>query len=197
MRAQLAHVDAVVMGSHFIADSYRRWRVLPSNTPVHVVPYGVPMHESRLLLRGLTSSRPLRFGYIGALLPHKGVHVCIQAFREMSGGQAELHVWGSSEDRAYVSALESSAADAGHIHFHGAFPETEKTAILRSLDVLLMPSIGLESFGLVAREAMEQGHRVTSYQACMRGNVQEESRLPWIPSFRHKVSLETTPCAET
>jgi glycosyltransferase involved in cell wall biosynthesis len=157
MRAQLANVDAVVMGSQFIADSYRRWRVLPSNTPVHVVPYGVPMHEPRILPRGLTSSRPLRFGYIGALLPHKGVHLCIQAFRELSGGQAELHVWGSSEDRAYVSALESSAADAGHIHFHGAFAETEKAALLRSLDVLLMPSIGLESFGLVAREAMEQG----------------------------------------
>ena len=211
IRAQLANVDAVVMGSEFIADSYRRWQVLPSNTPVHVVPYGVPIHEG-LAARGATPSAferrcipsgcvappsnspailgrhalpagriaalgattdlhhgllgtpremtralPLRFGYIGALLPHKGVHVCIDAFRQLIGRQAELHVWGSSEDRAYSASLVSRAADAGHIRFHGAFPESEKTAILRSLDVLIVPSAGLESFGLAAREAMEQG----------------------------------------
>jgi glycosyltransferase involved in cell wall biosynthesis len=44
-----------------------------------------------------------------------------------------------------------------HDATNGAFPESEKTAILRSLDVLIVPSAGLESFGLVAREAMEKG----------------------------------------
>jgi len=161
IRAQLANVDAVVMGSEFIAESYRRWQVLPSNTPVHVVPYGVPIHgtpgdwPTARTLR--TESLPLRFGYVGALLPHKGVHVCVEAFRQMSGREAELHVWGSSEDRAYGASLESDVANAGHIHFHGVVPESEKSAVLRSLDVLIVPSTGLESFGLVAREAMAQG----------------------------------------
>jgi glycosyltransferase involved in cell wall biosynthesis len=167
IRAQLAHVDAVVMGSEFIAESYRRWQVLPPKTMVRVVPYGVPVDEARGVNVGVdmavdvdratTRGRPLRFGYIGALLPHKGVHVCVRAFRDLDGRQAELHVWGSSDDRAYAASLASSAGDAGHIHFHGAFPESGKTAILRSLDALIVPSIGLESFGLVAREAWAQG----------------------------------------
>jgi glycosyltransferase involved in cell wall biosynthesis len=157
IRAQLAKVDAVVMGSAFIADSYKHWRVLPSRTPVHVVPYGVPVHGARNADRATTAGRPLRFGYMGALLPHKGVHLCIEAFRQLQGHQAEFHVWGSSENETYRASLLSSAAGLPHVHFHGVCLETEKTAILRSFDVLIVPSIGLESFGLVAREAMEQG----------------------------------------
>jgi glycosyltransferase involved in cell wall biosynthesis len=39
----------------------------------------------------------------------------------------------------------------------GGFSEDEKLAIFDSIDVLLVPSIGLESFGLAAREAMARG----------------------------------------
>jgi glycosyltransferase involved in cell wall biosynthesis len=157
IRAQLAQVDAVVMGSEFIAESYRRWQVLPANTPVHVVPYGVPTQETTATGRPAAPGAPLRFGYIGALLPHKGVHVCVQAFRQLDGHPAELHLWGSSENRAYRTSLESTAGDSGRIHFHGPFPESAKSSILQSIDVLIMPSVGLESFGLVGREAMAAG----------------------------------------
>jgi glycosyltransferase involved in cell wall biosynthesis/GT2 family glycosyltransferase len=161
--AQLARVDAVVMGSQFIADSYRQWQVLPPELPVHVLPYGVPVHGRRDAtpgtMRDATPGSPLRFGYIGALLPHKGVHVCVDAFRGIDSRQAELHVWGSSDDGGYAAALAERATNAGQaapVRFHGAFIEADKAAILRSLDVLIVPSIGLESFGLVAREAWEQ-----------------------------------------
>ena len=157
IRSRLASVSAVVMGSRFIADSYQRARVLPPHIPVHVVPYGVPMDDPAPDRPAYSATRPLRFGYVGALLPHKGVHVCVEAFTQLHGGQAELHVWGSSNDAAYQATLRSNAVGAAHIQFHGAFPEAEKTAILRSLDVLIVPSIGWESFGLVGREAMAQG----------------------------------------
>lgn len=165
IRAQLAHVDAVVMGSAFIAESYRRWQVLPPRAMVHVVPYGVPIpdavpvraDDTQPVTRELAQGRPLRFGYVGAWLPHKGVHVCVQAFRQIGAGRAELHVWGGSDDRAYAASLAAMAGDASHIHLHGSFPESEKAAILGSLDALIVPSIGLESFGLVAREALALG----------------------------------------
>jgi O-antigen biosynthesis protein len=162
IRRQLSHATAVVAGSQFIADSYRRWQVLPSTTPVHVIDYGVQMEQAPARDDRANATQPVRFGYIGALLPHKGVHLCIDAVRRVRGReagarQAELHVWGTSDDRRYRESLVSDAAGADHIRFHGAFAESDKAAILGSLDVLIVPSVGLESFGLVAREALACG----------------------------------------
>jgi glycosyltransferase involved in cell wall biosynthesis len=107
---------------------------------------------------------PLRFGYIGALLPHKGVHVAVEAFASIDSRDAQFHIWGGGDDpiyRARLAALATSArgegGEGGSVTLHGILPESEKQATLRTLDVLIVPSIGLESFGLIAREAMAQG----------------------------------------
>ena len=157
IRRQLAHVDAVIMGSRFIADSYARWRILPPSTPVHVVPYGVPALPRQPRAAGALG-RPLRFGVVGALLPHKGVHVAVEAFASLPPGvDAELHLWGSSDAAGYRDALDARAAGIPRIHLHGAFAEEARADVLRALDVLIVPSIGWESFGLSAREAWQQG----------------------------------------
>jgi glycosyltransferase involved in cell wall biosynthesis len=142
------------MGSRFIADSYAAARLLPTSAPVHVLPYGVPDPQ---IGDARGAGGPLRFGYIGALLPHKGVHVAVEAFASIDGRDAQLHIWGGGDDPAYRARLAASVRDGGSVTFHGVLAEAEKQATLRTLDVLIVPSIGLESFGLVAREAMAQG----------------------------------------
>lgn len=157
IRRQLAHADAVIMGSRFIADSYARWRILPEQTAVHVVPYGVPALGRPPRATG-PLGRAARFGVIGALLPHKGVHTCLEAFAALPARlDAELHVWGSSDDAAYRAVLEERAADLPRVHLRGAFEDADRAEVLRSLDVLIVPSIGWESFGLSAREAWQHG----------------------------------------
>src|SRR4029078_12323994 len=103
--------------------------------PLLVLAYGVP--EVARVERS-AARKPLRFGYIGALLPHKGVHVAIEAFAAIDPAEAELHIWGVVEDAAYQRRLEES----GRAAFHGAFPESSKDAVLQSLDALIVPSIG-------------------------------------------------------
>jgi glycosyltransferase involved in cell wall biosynthesis/GT2 family glycosyltransferase len=156
IRRQLSHVAAVIAGSRFIADSYARWRILPDTTPVHVVPYGVPALPRQPRGAG-PLGRPVRFGVVGALRRHKGVHVAVEAFAALATVEAELHVWGSSDDTAYQDALDGRAAGLPGVHVHGPFDEAERAELLRGLDVLIVPSIGWESFGLAAREAWQQG----------------------------------------
>jgi glycosyltransferase involved in cell wall biosynthesis len=171
MKRFLARADALVMGSRFILESFGEQGFLPEGVPAHVVPYGVrdrslsgpgpPSREPR---------RPLVFGFIGSLLPHKGVHDAVDSFRSVPPGDAVLEVWGDpSADPAYFDRLRSRAAP-GSVRFHGRFREEEKGRILSSLDVLLVPSRGLESFGLVAREAFVAG---TPVLASRRGALSE------------------------
>jgi glycosyltransferase involved in cell wall biosynthesis len=117
-----------------------------------VIPYGVDVdipREPRAPAR-----RPIRFGYVGSISPHKGVHTAVDAMRGIDPSQASLYVWG--DVRAcpdYVDDLKKRAS----VIFEGRFAEDEKPRVFASMDVLLVPSIGLESFGLAAREAMTCG----------------------------------------
>lgn len=91
--------------------------------------------------------RPLRFGYIGALTPNKGVEWLIEQFQEQSL-DASLLIAGRGEV-AYVNTLKDSA-DPQRVHFVGYRKSSEFFA---EIDVAVVPSIGPESFGLVALEA--------------------------------------------
>jgi GT2 family glycosyltransferase/glycosyltransferase involved in cell wall biosynthesis len=128
MKKVLRSADAFVMGSRFIHRSYLELGYLRPEDRAFVIPYGVELTPRLKRERG----KPLRFGAIGSSLPHKGIHVARAAFDGIE--RATLTVWGDPP-----------------------FPEERKPAIFAEMDVLIVPSLGLESFGLVAREAMHHG----------------------------------------
>lgn len=130
MKRVLRSADAFVMGSRFIHQSYLDLGYLRPEDRVFVIPYGVELAPRLPRERG----RPLRFGAIGSSLPHKGMHVASAAFEGIDAGKATLTVWGDPP-----------------------FEEERKPAIFAEMDVLIVPSLGLESFGLTAREAMHHG----------------------------------------
>ncbi len=146
---------AVIVGSASLAASLSELGLLAGAPHLRQVPYGIDLAgpgPQRALPR-----LPLRFGFVGSLLPHKGLHVAAAAFRDLDPALATLEVWGD-EDAAPAYAAEVRAlAGQARIRFHGRFAEAEKVATLGGLDALLVPSLGRESFGLVAYEALACG----------------------------------------
>jgi GT2 family glycosyltransferase/glycosyltransferase involved in cell wall biosynthesis len=132
-RRAIRAASAYVAGSNAIRDDYAA--LVDPETPFHVIPYGVPIAGTRV--PRTPARKPLRFGYVGSDAPHKGLSVAIEAMRGIDPADATLQIWGSASGQQ--------------------FDEADKPRIYASMDVLLMPSIGLESFGLVAREAMARG----------------------------------------
>jgi GT2 family glycosyltransferase/glycosyltransferase involved in cell wall biosynthesis len=158
MRQALATGAAWVGGSRFIVESYRAAGVLPRGGAPRVLTYGV---EAAPLLsvaaaRAATVRLPLRCGILASLMPHKGIHLAIEAFRAVTPDEATLDVWGDPAiDPAYAARLRALAPE--HVRFHAPFAEEEKPRIFAALDLLLVPSIGLESFGIAAHEAVAAG----------------------------------------
>jgi len=133
MKDVLRKADALVMGSRFVHQSYIDLGYLRPGDRAFVIPYGVEL-APRLPREPGRRGKPLRFGAIGSSLPHKGIHMARAAFAGIDPERATLTVWGSPP-----------------------FEEERKPGIFAQMDVLIVPSLGLESFGLVAREAMHHG----------------------------------------
>jgi glycosyltransferase involved in cell wall biosynthesis len=149
-RNALGACDAFVAGSNAIRSDYAG--IVPPSKPFHVIPYGIAI-TAPVRKRGPVQ-RPVRFGFVGSIAPHKGVHTAVEAMRGIAPSDATLHVWGDVEAfPAYVASMK----DCPNVVFEGRFREEEKPAVFAAMDVLLVPSIGLESFGLAAREAMASG----------------------------------------
>ena len=92
--------------------------------------------------------------YFGKLLRQKGVHILLEAWREVSRRHPDvtLVVVGFGGDRAELEA----AAPAGVV-FTGAMDHDQLPLLVPLADVAVVPSILPEAFGMVAAEAAACG----------------------------------------
>jgi glycosyltransferase involved in cell wall biosynthesis len=99
-------------------------------------------------------SKP-RIGFLGRLEPVKGLDVLLDAF-DLLQSPASLVVAGDGSERQRL------AARSERVHFLGPVDFAQVPAFLKSLDVLVLPSITIlplhkEQFGRVLVEAMAAG----------------------------------------
>jgi glycosyltransferase involved in cell wall biosynthesis/chromosome segregation ATPase len=104
--------------------------------------------------------RRLRIGYLGGMSKHKGVHVLVDAFERMEE-KAELSIWGDSSDAPYVSRIAETAARAG-AQWRGPFRRDALARCLADVDVVVVPSIWVENYPFVVREAFAAGRPVVA-----------------------------------
>lgn len=98
----------------------------------------------------------VRFGYIGQVAQHKGVHVLVEAFQRLrtEAHAAELHIWGGdAANPAYGQRLRIMAHDNSNIVFHGRYDNRRLPEILEGFDFLVAPSLWYENCPLTILEA--------------------------------------------
>ncbi len=96
--------------------------------------------------------RPLKVGFIGSLLPQKGVHVLVRALQSFGRDQIEGHLFGSGP-KAYEDMLHEIDAK-GLVKFHGRYDVEQLPELLKRVDVVVIPSIWEDCAPLVVAEAL-------------------------------------------
>jgi 2-deoxystreptamine N-acetyl-D-glucosaminyltransferase/2-deoxystreptamine glucosyltransferase len=94
-----------------------------------------------------------RVAYVGRLAPQKDVGTLLEAFGQVAAGP-QLVVVGDGPDRP---ALQRRAQPfGGRVHFTGFMPHVQIPAVLRHVDMLVLPSL-YEDLSSVLIEAMAAG----------------------------------------
>lgn len=158
VRRAMRRASGFVAGSTAVVESYRRSGLLPAGVPVWVLDYGVPPPgPTHAPPRHREPGWPLVVGFLGSLLPHKGAHLLAAAAASLPPGSVELRLWGdASVDPAYVDEVRRAAGET-RLELRERFPEDERDAAFAGIDLLAVPSLGLESYGIAAREALVRG----------------------------------------
>lgn len=123
------------------------------------------------LLRGIPAAAgaepgPVRFLFLGGLLPTKGPRLVLEAFARLPAGAATLRIVGPAlpyDGRlAYVDALRARVAEVPGATIEAPWPHDAVPRRLAEADVLVFPSTWEENSPLVLREAAAAGLRVVA-----------------------------------
>ncbi len=90
----------------------------------------------------------LRIGYIGQLAEHKGVHLLIEAFRQLKprGQPITLTIYGDpTRFPRYTERLRRLARNRPNIRFAGVYSHSELGNVMSQLDVIVIPSVWYEN----------------------------------------------------
>lgn len=151
-RRSLDYADAIILPAAFMIDICLANGL--DRRRLNVVPYGLPDDPPRQVETKRTG--PLKFGYLGTIRPHKGVHLIPTAIKRLET-PVRIRIIGRLEDDPdYIGQIEAAASGldlewAGEVDNRGVPDE------LAGLDALIVPSLWPETGPVVVLEALQVG----------------------------------------
>lgn len=146
----LARVDAIISPSNFLADMMTD---VVDRTRIEVIRFGFDVARPPHAVT-LTPTDEFRFGFIGQVSEHKGVHLLVEAFRRINSSQPiVLDIYGNIPNPAYRQRLEQLASGDTRIHFHGRYDNVRVAEILAAFTVCVAPSTWYENSPVAIQEA--------------------------------------------
>ena len=154
----MRRADYAIAGSIGAADV---WRAKGYTGPMAVIPqFGVSTTAFVPRPPRRDPGRSFVIGYVGRLVPEKGVAQLLKAVAQL-GGEWRLVIAGAGPQRPHLEAVARRLAVATRVSFDGYVPSTRMPAYYREMDALVVPSLSrpnwVEQFGRVLIEAMASG----------------------------------------
>jgi glycosyltransferase involved in cell wall biosynthesis/predicted nucleic acid-binding protein len=97
-------------------------------------------------------ARPLRVGFVGSVMAHKGVHVLARALQDVPAGSVQAVAFGDVAPD-YLPVLRH-LDPAGHLRLSGRYPPEALPELLAALDVVVVPSVWDDCAPFVVAEAL-------------------------------------------
>src|SRR5215469_5213786 len=176
LHPHLTEFDSIVTVSDFItAGARERFPELAGR--IHTIGNGVDIARFRPQMSA-GAQRPRRLLFVGRISPDKGVHLLIEAFNTLARERPDLELTlvGKAgmmpfdvlsvlrkevlgQRNSYLTHLRSLLAPeaAPRVRFRGTVSLEELVALYGEADLLVLPSIWHESYGLPIAEAMASG----------------------------------------
>jgi len=167
LRERSRDVAAFVASNQYYAQKMGEFLEVDADRVVSI-PHGLNLqgHGHAHGLRNDDPQGTFRLGYLGRIVPAKGIHLLVDAFlqlcREPGLPLLKLRLGGylGGAEKKYLADLEAKIRAAGfadRYEYAGELDRAGKIAFLQGLDVLAMPTVHPESKGLPVLEALANG----------------------------------------
>jgi glycosyltransferase involved in cell wall biosynthesis len=141
----LKNVDSIISPSEFLRTVYIQAGIDPHR--IHYSRQGrYPVIDAYKDPKPIKNGRHLRIGYIGSILPHKGVHVLVEVVRMIPEKSIRLMLFGDQTISSdYTNKITTLIGSDDRIKLKGTFPRENLGEVFSELDVLVVPSVWYEN----------------------------------------------------
>jgi glycosyltransferase involved in cell wall biosynthesis len=124
----------------------------------------------------------LRLGFVGKFTPVKDPLILARALDHLSAGERERLSFAAAGDGPLLAACRAALEPLlPQCAFHGFLNQSDLPAFYRQIDLLLLPSVQGEVWGLVVNEALSHGVRViVSDRVSSRHDLVLASTQGWV-----------------
>ena len=154
LRETLKKLELLITPSRFMKQVFVD-HGLPEDK-IMVLPHGVKPVEVESKIKVEPGKISLLF--MGVIMPHKGLHVLLKAFKKVDPTRVRLDCWGcpTTEHESYYADLQKQM-EGWPVTFHGRYDNSALPQILSRADLLVVPSLWKETFSVVSHEAFTAG----------------------------------------
>ena len=145
------------------AESYRHFlRLGVPPARLRAVPYAV----DQSVIPPITEPQPpcqgvLRLGFVGKFTPVKDPLIIARALSHLSQEERESLSFSAAGDGPLLTSCRQALAPLlSRVEFSGFLNQSELVGFYKQIDLLILPSVKGEVWGLVVNEALSQGVRV-------------------------------------
>ncbi|GAB4148699.1 MAG: glycosyltransferase family 4 protein [Planctomycetota bacterium] len=159
LQTRLLEARAILAPTRFLASVFAS-NGIPADRIRHQ-PYGIDVRRlAAVRKRTMPEDRPVTFGFIGTIAPHKGPHVLAEAMQHVQGPCRVLFIGRTSDFPAYSERLARSVAADSRMEIRPPFDEESLPRVMEEIDALVVPSLWHENAPFVVLEARAAGRPV-------------------------------------
>jgi len=153
--------DIVTAPSEFVLDMHTKNSFFENSKKIRL-PLGIELNDSDFNVdstfnvnnKKKNKKDNVNILYVGRLEKHKGIHVLINAFKQINNNNIKLHIIGGGP---YEKDLKELAKSDNRITFYGKLPNEEVQKFYRESDISVVSSIWCDNSPVVIYEAFRQG----------------------------------------
>jgi len=150
-KAIINKVNLFIAPSNYLRNRFIQEFDVPENKIMYL-DYGFPT-ENLTQTKKSKDKTIFTFGYIGTLIPAKGVNLIIEAFKQIKQ-QATLKIYGRENGQSTNALKQLAASSKNKIEFAGEYINHNlANDVFSNLDCIIVPSIWAENSPLVIHEA--------------------------------------------
>ncbi|MBN2806382.1 MAG: glycosyltransferase family 4 protein [Prolixibacteraceae bacterium] len=162
MSERAADVDAFIAVSDYYAQAAQKWMKLPAEK-INTVHLGVDPADYEF---SNAAQRKREIGYLSRMNAENGMEVLVDAFillkKEARFDDVHLHITGgkTGEDTEFIKHQKQKLEHAGirsFAHFWEGFEGTHRKNFLKRMQLMSVPVLNGEAFGIYLTEAMASG----------------------------------------
>jgi glycosyltransferase involved in cell wall biosynthesis len=161
---------------------------------------GIPTYKMVYIAQGLAgeteepadeqTTLPLKLVFIGRISRYKGVHLLLQAFKDLPSNKIQLDIYGQVRDDEYAMEWKQFSSSMTNVNWEGEIPQENVTAMLTGYDLLCLPSTFSEMSPMVIQEAFAAGLPVLASNVYGNAEQVKDNVNGWLFEFNNVADLK-------